>query len=155
MDDFIKEIKAMSQKTAASEKGKTFEAQDSEALNILFNIARSGVDNFSGNSACPIRLHRLHEDLVPLLFSFQDRCSGFVIRTEKKFSFVIQSRSSIFIYGLASRDGSQAKQNMHRTVQLLSLRYEKVKDEITFYDNTNKVIDPQDAVLQVLKWGIS
>jgi len=155
MDDFVEEIKTMSRKATASEDNKTSEEENNEALNTLFNIASSGVNNFKENSTYPIRLHRLHADLVSLLFNFQNYCSGFVIRTKAKFSFVIQSKSNIFIYGLASRDGSQVKQSMHRTIQLLSLRYEKIKNEITFYDNTNKVINPQDVVLQVIKWGIS
>lgn len=155
MDDFIEEIKTISRKAKASENNKISDAENNEALNILFNIASSGVNNFSENSAYPIRLHRLHSDLVSLLFNFQDYCSGFAVKTRKKFSFVIQSKSNIFIYGLASKDGSQVKQSMHRTIQLLSLRYEKIKDEITFYDSTNKIINPQDVVLQVIKWGIS
>ncbi len=155
MDDFIEEIKTLSQKTTPSENNRTYKEENNEALNVLFNIASTGVNNFNESSASSIRLHRLHADLVPLLFNFQDSCSGFVIKTEKRFSFVIQNKSNVFIYGLDSEDGLQIKQNMHRTVQLLSLRYEKINDKITFYDSTNKVIDPKDVVLQVMKWGLN
>lgn len=155
MDDFIEEIKTLSQKTTPSENNRSYKAENNEALNVLFNIASTGVNNFNENSASSIRLHRLHADLVPLLFNFQDCCGGFVIKTEKKFSFVIQSKSNVFIYGLASKDDLQIKQNMHRTIQLLSLRCEKINEKITFYDSTNKVINPQDVVLQVIKWGLN
>ena len=104
MDDFIEEIKALSQKTTTSENNRTYKAENSEALNVLFNIASIGVNNFNENSASSIRLHRLHADLVSLLFNFQDYCSGFVIKTEKKFSFVIQNKNNVFIYGLAPKD---------------------------------------------------
>ena len=156
MDNFIKEIKKLLHNGSDTINKEIAEPDNNKALDKLFDIAAVGVDTFNNNSSYSVKLHRLHADLMPLFFNFQSECNGFVIKTEKRFIFVMQSElNKIFIYGLTTKDGASARQSMTRAVQLFNLDYKKSNDEIKYYDSTNREIQPEEVVLQLFKWGLN
>ncbi len=156
MNNFIKEIKILSQRVKISENKKFNGSENNEALEILFDIAKIGINTLKETNSSSVNLYRLPADLMPLFFNFQNDCGGFVIRTEKKFIFVTQNKEKrVFIYGLAIKDNFPIQQITNRRIQLLSLEYKAKKGKIEFYDSTNKTIKPEDVVLEVMKWGLS
>ncbi|MGI9533414.1 MAG: hypothetical protein ACR2NW_00550 [Thermodesulfobacteriota bacterium] len=155
MENFIEQIKNLSENHNPSGNKEVPDPKDYEALNKLFEITEVGIDKFNENNSFPIKLHRLHADLMPLFFNFQSDSSGFIIKTENKFIFVMQSvNNNIFIYGLTSKDGADIRQSMTRAVQLFKLEY-KDNNGIKLYDSTNREIDPEEVILQVISWGLS
>ena len=156
MDKFIEEIKNLSQNSNVSNNKRVAGSVTNEGLKKLFEIASVGVDTFNKNNSFSIKLHKLPADLIPLFFNFQSDCAGFVIKTEKKYIFVMQSeQNKVFIYGLASRDGVSIRQSMTRAVQLFNVEYKEDKNNINFYDNTRKEIQAEEIVLQIIRWGLS
>jgi len=156
MDKFIEEIKSLSRNNSTSNVKPISESEESKALNILFDLALVGMETFNKTGSCEIKLHKIPADLVPLFFNFHYDCGGFVIKTGKKFIFIMQSeQNKIFIYGLSSRDGYSVRHNMNKAVQLLILEFKNKENGVKFFDSTNKEIKPEEIILQALKWGIS
>ena len=155
MSNFSEEIKKLSELHNQSESNEINYGEQFDALKVLYDITSRGVDQFNQNSALKIKLHELHPDLMPLFFNFQSDCSGFVIRTESKFIFVMQSvNNQIFIYGLASQNGVDIRQSMTRAVQLFKLE-SKDEDGIRFYDSTDRELQAEEIIIQLLSWGLS
>ena len=156
MDKFIKEIESLSESGKSSGNNEVSDQAEYKALRRLFEIAEIGADKYNESGSYPIKIHRLHSDLMPLFFNFQSDCSGFVIRTENKFIFIMQSQNNnILIYGLTSKNGVDIKQNMTRAIQLLNLEIKENNNDIKYYDNTNREIQAEEVILQLFKWGLS
>ena len=156
MDKFIKEIESLSESVNSTGRDEASDQAEYKALSRLFEIAVIGADKYNESGSYPIKIHRLHTDLMPLFFNFQSDCSGFVIKTENKFIFIMQSQNdNILIYGLTSKNGVDIRQNLTRAIQLLNLEIKENNDVIKYYDKTNREIQAEEVVLQLFKWGLS
>lgn len=147
-----KEVQMTNGVSAAVTVSKAF----NRAISDLFSTAREAaaiVNQYKTPDL--IKILKIEDELVPLLFRFGDDCSGFVMITPVKYVFFISNNSGvIYTYGL-ERDMKRSKSIMTDSVQLLTINYRIVRSSVEYRDSTGSVLDPEEVVYHLFKWCMS
>lgn len=159
MKDFKEQISSIGEKVQMRGGDSSF-APVSKAVNRaisdLFRTAREAAAIVNQDEKPDlIRILKIEEELVPLLFKFGGDCSGFVMITPVKYVFFISNNSGvIYTYGL-ERDMKQGKSIMTDSLQLLTINYRIIRSSVEYRDSTGSLLDPEEVVYQLFKWGMS
>jgi|GEM_PF-5306058 len=114
-----------------------------EAVNILNGRLNSNILN----------IIRIEDELAHLLFSFNERTTGFVLVTPQKYIFFISNNTgNIFTYGMKRKDRKSGMNLISRSVQLLTINYDTKNGGVVYSDSTGSPIDPEEIVYQIFKW---
>ena len=153
MKEFEVEIKKIAENIKESE---IFHKDiDSEAIKLLFDLAEAGIKTLNSKGVNSVKLHQLPADLVPLFFHFESGCNGFVISTEKKYTFFMQSTGNkVFVFGKNKRKGPEDIGN-DKIQQLFNIEFADNNGDMSFYDSTNKEINAEEIVLLALNWSLN
>ena len=150
MYKFIEEIKKLSENVKKSVNAE--EGLNTPAIRLLYSFAEIGIKTLSSGGAGSVKLHRLPADLVPLFFHYESSGEGFVISTEKKYTFFMQSaEKKVFVFGKNRNNGS----GNEKMQKLLNIDYTENNAEVSFFDSTNKEINADDIVLLALRWSLN
>ena len=153
MKEFEVEIKKIAENIKESEI--FHEDIDSEAIKLLFDLAEAGIKTLNSKGVNSVKLHQLPADLVPLFFHFESGCNGFVITTEKKYTFFMQSTgNNVFVFGKNKRKGPEDAGN-DKMQQLFNIEFAENNGDMSFYDSTNKEINAEEIVLLALNWSLN
>ncbi len=126
------------------------------AVDLLFSTAKSAADILNrGIDFDIVKILRLDGEIVPLLFTFNDNCSGFVAITPGKYIFFIATNSGvIYTYGL-QKNRKQGGNLMKSCIQLLTINYWLSPSSVEYRDSTGALLEPQEIVYHLFKWGAS
>ena len=156
MEKFLNEIEKLSQSLEKSDTPSLKPALCSPAVEKLFDITNAGIEVFNAKGIDSIKIYSLPPDILPLFFTFENETAGYVIKTDKKYIFVVGcDPNKIFIYGTGSDGPISIRGGASKTMQLFNLEFSEAENDILFFDNTNKRIEPEEVVLHVIKWGFS
>lgn len=158
MEDFKEQIKNIKNSyETRNEDDYSDERYRNVALDELFHTAREAAHVMNeGNAGRFVRIFRIEDELVPLLFRLGDDCSGFVIATPVKFIFFVSgNRGTIYTYGLERNTGISSGNLLVNAVQLLTLEYKVKPANVIFKDTTGAPLDPEEVVFHLFKWGVS
>lgn len=152
MDKFTEQIKKLSENIVNKDQYRDNSDIYSYAVELLFSIADKGLLLLDSSS---VKLHRLPTDLVPLFFHFESSGGGFVISTDVKYAFFMQSsENKIFIYGKTKTDERKSSGNT-KMQQLFNIDFIENNGKVTFFDSTKKEIKPDEIILLALSWSIN
>ena len=153
MDKFAQELKKLFKIINKEEINTENLTLKSDAIAFLYNYAEKGVNLLRSEGLSSIYIHRLPVDIVPLFFHFESGGDGFVISTDKRFVFFMQSTDKkIFIYGKDKTNGSYSKDKMQ---QLFNIDFTEDNGKVTYYDSTKKELIADEIVLLALKWSLN
>ena len=153
MEKFTELVKKLAE--SSKESGPVEGNSDSTAIKLLFGYAEKGVDTLISEGISSIKLHQLPGELVPLFFQFESSGSGFVISTDNKYTFFMQSRDGkIFIFGKNRRDGQNNSVN-EKMQQLFNIDFTEENEKVSFFDSTKKEINADEIVLLALRWSLN
>ena len=153
MEKFTEQLKKMV--ANIKETGPVEGTSDSAAIKLLFDFAERGIDTLRSEGISSIKLNRLPSELVPLFFHFKSSGSGFVISTDKKYTFFMQSSDGkIFIFGKNRRNGQSNNVN-EKMQQLFNIDFTEENEKISFFDSTKKEISADEIVLLALRWSLN
>lgn len=153
MEKFTEQLKKLA--ANIKESGPVDGNSESPAIKMLFDFAEKGIDTLRSEGISSIQLHVLSSELVPLFFHFESRGSGFVISTDKKYTFFMQSRDGkIFIYGKNRRYGQKNSVN-EKMQQLFNIDFTEENEKVSFFDSTKKEIVADEIVLLALRWSLN
>lgn len=150
MSKFIEEAEKLAK---SIEKTDSKNAGESPAIDLLYSYADKGINilNDAGHKA--MNVHRLHADLVPLFFHFENSGAGFVISCSGRYVFFMQSDDNkVFIYGTNKSGNKQTMINGRKMSQLFNLDIKEKNGNVTLFDSTGNELAPGEVVLLTLKW---
>lgn len=126
-----------------------------KAVDLLFSTATTAADILNGNiDGEAVKIFRLEDEIVPLLFAFTDNGRGFVAIMPGKYIFFITNNSGvIYTYGLDKSIGKQGGNPMKNCIQLLTISYGTTQSSVEYRDSTGVILDPQEIIYHLFKWG--
>lgn len=157
MKEFREHITAIDTSTIRDDKSLSDTAQSGVSLSSvdeLFQIAAEAVNILNKSVGQDIiRIYRIEQEIVPLLFNFGEGSTGFAIISPKKYVFIVSNRGSvIYAYGLEKNKHSAGVNLMSNSKQLISVYCKKSENAIEFTDNTGSYLDPQEVIYQLFRW---